>query len=265
MAYWYYQVFKTVEAVRKAAKSLVIDHSRKDAHIAIRLAVLVFLFLLGYVVLILQSLYESVPGHTKRPAFDIAAVVCILIYWTAVPFAYGYTNKRLGVRSAIFFSPFGSTTARSRQNSKGSKLSLSPLPSADARTETSGTQTKDVVLNVTKTDNTNNDNPNNGNEAEEYVDPKSQKDLNESMGSSRIGLITVQDSGRTTPDISSTEPIQETPLIFNPFTSKPDFETNSFKETSHLDTSLSRQPTPLSPSTSMAENFRVLSRCGEDT
>jgi len=65
---------------------------------------LVILFLLGYIGIISQSLYEIIVGRAKAWG-DIVAALLVLIYWDSIAFCYAHANKRLGLKSVVFFLP----------------------------------------------------------------------------------------------------------------------------------------------------------------
>jgi len=116
MGFCYYKTFKTVSEVRKGAKDIYLDGSSREAAIALKLSVLVFLFVLGYSGIVSQSLYEVFIGRAKIWG-DVIAAVIVLIYWVSAPWAYAHVNNRLGSSSVIFCRPSATRKTGSRNSS----------------------------------------------------------------------------------------------------------------------------------------------------
>jgi len=126
MVYWYYSTFKVVRAARAAAKALVIDGSRREADIAIKLSILVFLFVYGYSGVVCQSLYEVTVGRAKIWG-DVTAAVIAMTYWVMAPFAYAHANSRLQI-GALFCSP-AALLPSTKQSTGKLPISLNAHPS----------------------------------------------------------------------------------------------------------------------------------------
>jgi len=190
--------------VRQGAKELLIDGSRKDAVIAMKLASLVCLFIGGYFLFVFLSFYELIWGSHK-PGIEISAAVTGLIYWVSVPFVYGLTNSRLGFRSALLFNAYGSTTKRPDPKYTPESGALSR---ADTKVEMSGLVTAPVSSKKQETVSPE--------ENEVDLSPRSNSQGEASLGSSRVALISHSGDGSESAHQSSLDQ-NESPRIFNPF------------------------------------------------
>jgi hypothetical protein len=107
MGFWYWKTYQAFRTVRDGAKDFrqeKASSSSLDRDLAIRLSLLVILFLFGYVGIISQSLYEIMVGRAKAWG-DIVAALMVLIYWDSIAFCYAHANKRLGIKAVLFFLP----------------------------------------------------------------------------------------------------------------------------------------------------------------
>jgi len=216
MVFWYWKTFQTVKLARQGAKEILIDGSRKDAVIAMKLASLVCLFIGGYFLFVFLSFYELIWGSHK-PGIEISAAVTGLIYWVSVPFVYGLTNSRLGFRSALLFNAYGSTTRRHDPKYTPESGALSR---ADTKVEMSGLVTAPVSSKKQETVSPE--------ENEVDLSPRSNSQGEASLGSSRVALISeeqnndgsllTQHSGDGSESAHQSSLDQsESPRIFNPF------------------------------------------------
>jgi len=104
MGYWYYRTFRAVALVRKGARDFLLDGSKKNGDLVIKLSTLVLFFVFGYSGIVSQSLYEVTIGRAKIWG-DVMAAAIVLVYWVCAPFAYAGVNHRLGIRSVLFADP----------------------------------------------------------------------------------------------------------------------------------------------------------------
>jgi hypothetical protein len=104
MGYWYYKTFQVVAQVRKGAKDFLLDGSKRNADLVIKLSTLVLFFVFGYSGIVSQSLYEVLVGRAKIWG-DVLAACIVLIYWVCAPFAYAMANHRLGISSVLKGKP----------------------------------------------------------------------------------------------------------------------------------------------------------------
>jgi len=102
MTYWYWQIYSQMRKVKKFIHDE--EGNKENEKIAIRLASLVFLFILGYSGLICQSLYEVFIGRAAIWG-DITAACIVLIYWVLAPVAYAHANQRLKISAVLYASP----------------------------------------------------------------------------------------------------------------------------------------------------------------
>eukprot|EP00456_Euglypha_rotunda_P037961 TRINITY_DN2914_c0_g1_i6.p1 TRINITY_DN2914_c0_g1~~TRINITY_DN2914_c0_g1_i6.p1 ORF type:complete len:308 (-),score=19.39 TRINITY_DN2914_c0_g1_i6:526-1335(-) len=103
MGFWYWKTYQAFQTVRDGAKEFRQDaeSASLDRALAIRLSLLVILFLLGYIGIISQSLYEIMVGRAKAWG-DIVAALMVLLYWNSIAFFYARANQRLGTKRRIY-------------------------------------------------------------------------------------------------------------------------------------------------------------------
>jgi len=124
MSYWYWKIFSKMKKVQHIIHE---DDPSKENDIALRLASLIFLFILGYSGLICQSLYEVFIGRAAVWG-DITAACIVLTYWVTAPLAYAHANHRLQLSAVFYCSPALLKEEKEETPPKSKTSALSTLP-----------------------------------------------------------------------------------------------------------------------------------------